>query len=210
MLRRLIAVGDIHGCLDQLKNVLGKVGPSCNDTFIFLGDYINRGPDSRKVLEFLIGFDTAFSCIFLMGNHEHMLKQYLETGNQSFIFNGGEKTLAQYSENGVITFPQEHMLFLGRLLPFYETESHIFVHAGLKPGICVTQQDIHDLTWIREEFLSSDYDWGKTIVFGHTRTRLPVILKKRIGLDTGAGYPAEDGYGKVSCCDVTTSTFWSS
>jgi serine/threonine protein phosphatase 1 len=207
--KRLLAVGDIHGCLEKLEALLAKVEPTENDTIVFLGDYINRGPDSKGVVDFLLDFKTQVPSVFLLGNHEKMLLDYISDGSPSFFFNGGEKTLVSYHCHDLRHIPQDHLAFFNELCPYYETDNFIFVHAGLRPGILLRDQDINDLVWIRDEFLHSEYDWGKTIVYGHTKNRMPMLRKNRIGLDTGCVYSAAEGYGRLSCCDVISRVVWS-
>jgi serine/threonine protein phosphatase 1 len=199
---RLLAVGDIHGCLDALRTLLRKVQPTPQDTIVFLGDYVDRGPDSRGVIDFLLKFVELFpQTVFLKGNHEAMFLDYLQGGLKfPFLQNGGISTLASYAQ-GV---PAGHRDFLQRLRLYHETETHIFVHAGLRPALPLAEQQEEDLLWIREEFLRSDYDWGKTIVFGHTPWPEPLLQEKRIGVDTGAVYGRT-----LSCCDVEKRQCWS-
>jgi serine/threonine protein phosphatase 1 len=204
---RLLAVGDIHGCLDHLECLMAKVNPTPGDRFVFLGDYVDRGPDSRGVIDYLIRFGRDFpETVFLKGNHEEMFLDFLSGRDQvNFLLNGGGATLESYrGENGV-RFPRDHLDFLHALIPYYETEHFIFVHAGLRPGIPPENQSEEDMLWIRGEFLRSSYDWGKTIVFGHTPHQESFIGPHRIAVDTGAVY------GRVlTCCDVTKRQCWTS
>jgi serine/threonine protein phosphatase 1 len=207
--KRLLAVGDIHGCLEKLGVLMAKVKPNEHDTIVFLGDYINRGSESKGVIDFLLDFKISVPSVFLLGNHEKMLLDYIATQNPSFLINGGDKTLESYNCQDIRDMPVSHLAFYKELLPYYETNDYIFVHAGLKPGLPLKDQHIDDLVWIRDEFLYSKYDWGKVVVYGHTINRLPIVLNNRIGLDTGCVYPLTEGYGHLSCCDVRTRTIWS-
>jgi len=206
---RLLAVGDIHGCLDKLVALVAKVQPTEDDMMVFLGDYINRGPDSRGVIDFLIDLKSKVPCIFLLGNHEKMFLEFYANNNSNFLLNGGDKTLESYNFHNIGGFPLSHISFFNELYPYHETNDHIFVHAGLKPGLPLENQNINDLIWIREVFIHSDYDWGKTIVYGHTINRMPILLKNRIGLDTGCVYPLSEGYGSLTCCDVIKRVIYS-
>lgn len=204
---RLLAVGDIHGCLDQLKTLMARVVPTPGDQVIFLGDYVDRGPFSAGVIDHLIEFSRIFpATLFLRGNHEQMFTDYLEGHDPTaFFMNGGLKTLHSYKRSGQWPVPSTHRAFIKNLLNYYETDDHIFVHAGLRPGIPLTDQQCDDLLWIRREFISSDYDWGKTVVFGHTPLREPLLSETRLGLDTGCVYGRQ-----LSCCDVRTRQIWQS
>jgi serine/threonine protein phosphatase 1 len=202
---RLLAVGDIHGRLDLLRKLVRKVAPTPDDQVVFLGDYVDRGPETRGVIEFLLEFRQAMPrSVFLKGNHEAMLLDYLEGRNRLlYIINGGGVTLASYRHCDQGRIPPEHLAFFRDLLPYYETERFIFVHAGLRPGLAPARQNPEDLLWIRQEFLSSDYDWGKTVVFGHTPVETPYFAAGRIGLDTGAGHGRA-----LTCCEVRQQKCW--
>ncbi len=203
---RLLAVGDIHGCRRQLERLIDQVRPTTADQVVFLGDYIDRGLNSRGVLEYLIDFGCRFPrTIFLKGNHEGMFLDFVAGRNQLLYFlNGGESTLENYKEGEKLRLPRAHLDFLEGLRLYYETDHFIFVHAGLRPGLALAAQQEKDLLWIREEFLHSDYDWGKTVVFGHTPRPDVLFAPRRIGLDTGAVYGRA-----LSCCDVEKRTCWS-
>lgn len=204
---RLLAVGDIHGCLDHLERLMARVEPTPADRVVFLGDYIDRGPDGRGVIDFLIDFGRRFPrSVFLKGNHEAMFLDFLAGRNQwLFLYNGGASTLESYREERGVRIPKEHLEFLSNLSLYHETEAFIFVHAGLRPGAPLNRQREKDLLWIREEFIDSPYDWGKTVVFGHTPRKEPLLGKSRICVDTGAVY----GFF-LSCCDVETRRCWTS
>ncbi len=189
---RIFAIGDIHGCLDKLARLTQRIDASRNDTIIFLGDYIDRGPDSAGVIEFLLNFreKSPSNIIFLKGNHEVMLLDYLSGRNQeSYLYYGGVDTSDSYSARyGKFSIPEEHLAFLKGLESFYQTEKYFFVHAGLKPGVPILEQRDSDRLWIRWEFVKSDYDWGKRVIFGHTPFIVPRIEPNKIGIDTGAVY----------------------
>lgn len=204
---RLLAVGDIHGCLDHLERLIARVEPTEADRLVFLGDYVDRGPDGRGVLDYLLDFGRKFpNSIFLKGNHEAMFLDFLAGRNQLlFLHNGGGATLESYREASGIRIPKAHQDFLEGLDLYYATEDFIFAHAGLRPGLSLEAQREPDLIWIRDEFLDSDYDWGRTVVFGHTPLPEPFFSDNKIGLDTGAVY------GRVlTCCDVRRRVCWNS
>lgn len=204
---RLLAIGDIHGCLDQLKALMDQVAPTLGDQVIFLGDYVDRGPASSSVIDYLIEFGkTLPATVFLRGNHDQMFADYLD-GREStaFLMNGGLKTLSSYQRKGLWPIPSSHRAFLEALTNYYETEDYVFVHAGLRPGIPLAEQDINDLLWIRREFITSSYDWGKPVVYGHTPLEAPLLTETRIGLDTGCVYGRQ-----LTCCDILSRRIWQS
>jgi serine/threonine protein phosphatase 1 len=204
---RLLAVGDIHGCLDHLERLMARVEPTAADRVVFLGDFIDRGPDGKGVLDYLLDFGRRFPrSVFLKGNHEAMFLDFLADRDQlMFLYNGGGTTLESYREAEVIRIPKAHLDFLAGLPACFATEDFIFVHAGLRPGLPLEAQEERDLLWIRNEFIASDYDWGRTVVFGHTPVREPFFSDNKIGVDTGAVF------GRVlSCCDVRRRVCWNS
>lgn len=204
---RLLAFGDIHGCCRQLRELVGQVRPTAQDRLVFLGDYVDRGPDSAGVVAELLQLQRRFpQSIFLRGNHEEMLLDVLAGHDPTvFLGNGGGTTIASYEARDGWPPPAEHRAFFDRLLTLYETDRFIFVHAGLRPGVPVAGQEPGDLLWIRAAFLHSDYSWGKTVVFGHTPHAEPLLDPERIALDTGCVYG-----GQLTCCDVLTRCCWQS
>jgi len=194
--RRLVAIGDIHGCLDKLERLLQRIPVNWEkDTIIFLGDYIDRGPNSKGVLDLLISLKELYgeNVIFLKGNHEAMFQDYLKGYDRSFfLVNGGRATLLSYGVDPEafedLKLPLEHQRFLEQLVLFKETDDYFFVHAGVRPGIPLNKQLPQDLLWIRGSFVESNYNWGKRIIFGHTVFSLPRVEENKIGIDTGAVY----------------------
>jgi len=202
---RLLAIGDIHGCLEQLQELLDLVAPTDRDQVVFLGDYVDRGPASAGVIDCLIEFGVRHpATVFLRGNHEQMFIDYLDgLDPTAFLLNGGLNTLASYHDRGLWPIPLGHRTFLDRLASYYQTDDYIFVHAGLRPGVPLEDQETDDLLWIRRDFINSNYDWGKAVVYGHTPVEEPSLEPMRLGLDTGCVY------GRLlTCCDVRTRQFW--
>lgn len=203
---RILAIGDVHGCLDILLNLLAVINWNPEeDTLVFIGDYIDRGPDSAGVIEHIIGLrQWSDKIICLLGNHEQMFLDFIEGRNTDlFLHNGGTATLESYGgrEAGL---PVAHFEFLKSLPCYHETADYIFVHAGLRDGRALADQDPHDLIWIRQEFIYSDFDHGKTVVFGHTPVNRPLIRPNKIGIDTGAVYG-----GKLTCLELPGPSFYS-
>ncbi|MDD2901050.1 MAG: metallophosphoesterase family protein [Syntrophales bacterium] len=194
----IYAVGDIHGCLDLLQQLLDEVQPDLEqDVLLFMGDYIDRGPDSRRVVDYILALRQKYPrehIICLKGNHEAMLFDFLQDRERAmFMFNGGLSTIRNYwGENweGLprLLLPPEHEEFYQELRPYYETPDYIFVHAGLKPGVPLAEQQEEDLLWIRGQFIASMEDFGRLVIFGHTPFNQPLVLPNKIGIDTGAVY----------------------
>lgn len=192
------AIGDIHGCLHFLEELLDEVQPDLTrDRLIFIGDYIDRGPESKRVVDYIINLRRRYpreNIICLKGNHEAMFLDFLQgIEKELFLFNGGLGTIQDYwgygwDEKEELILPPEHEIFYQELLPFFETPDYIFVHAGLKPLIPLEEQAEEDLLWIRGEFIASMEDFGRTVVFGHTPFKRPLVMPNKIGIDTGAVY----------------------
>jgi serine/threonine protein phosphatase 1 len=221
------AIGDIHGCLDKVVRLLEvlRYDPA-TDRLIFLGDYIDRGPDSKGVLDLLLHLQQANPAnVFLMGNHEDNFLTYLQAcltdeGDSSwrtepFFAGGGAATLLSYhphfrnpqDSHLRHAIPPEHLAFLMDLPLCWTNETYISVHAGVRPGIPLERQHANDLLRIRSPFLHTPHGLGKWVVFGHTPFREVKRDADKIGIDTGACY-ADLGYGKLTAlCLQTQQTF---
>ncbi len=216
---RIYAIGDSHGCIEKLVDLRAAIledsaradaaGPAAaRRVVVYLGDYIDRGPASREVLDLLIEQPLAgFESVHLLGNHEAFMLQFLDEAGDplNWILNGGDATLSSYGvEIGQLSLgsaegeglraalarrvPRKHRAFLSNLRPRHVEGDYLFVHAGIRPGVAIEAQDLEDLIWIREPFLGSNADHGKIVVHGHTPGQAPVIRANRIGIDTGACY----------------------
>jgi len=200
------AIGDVHGCLDELKRLEHIIvadapieGPKL---IVMLGDYVDRGPQSAQVLDWLLRpAPSGFTRICLRGNHEAMFLAALERPERcdDWLTWGGEETLQSYGlsttdfagasgrQRGHMlqsVVPEEHRSFLRELPTMLEMPGVVFVHAGIRPGIPLERQVDRDLIWIREPFLSEDHGLGVLVVHGHTPNEKPVVLDHRIGVDT--------------------------
>ena len=197
---RIFAIGDIHGCAAKLELLLNRLPfDRAHDTLVFLGDYLDRGPDARKVLDQLCRLRAdGVHLVPLIGNHEYLLLEYHRSGDQALLPYlrrlGLENTLESYGGaslsalTSLAFMPKEHRDFLASLLPHWETEEYIFVHAGLRHDQPLAEQDISDLCEVREPFLSEERDYGRRVIFGHTPFATPLLTPFRTGIDTGAVY----------------------
>lgn len=195
-MRRTIAIGDIHGCRQPLAELLTKIAPDPEqDTIIILGDLINRGPDSKGTVALLLELrEELRHLIILRGNHEQMLLDFLAGGNRDlFLRAGGLECLESYGidpfhHDSAALLPAAHLDLLSDLPSSFENEHGIFVHAGLEPGKHLSLQSPEWLLWARDEFINSDHDFGKPVIFGHTPFAKPLFRPNKIGIDTGAVY----------------------
>lgn len=191
---KTFVIGDIHGCHQALLELWRKISPLAADTIVFLGDYIDRGPDSRQVIDEILAIRKRLPrVITLMGNHEQMLLDFLEGKKETpFLEVGGAETLASYGitpgGSNRPGLPPAHLAFFRGLITFWQNQEAIYVHAGLMPGQPLALQPKSWLLWARDEFLASDYDFGKPVVYGHTPFPQPRLDQHRIGIDTGAVY----------------------
>ena len=214
------AIGDIHGRFDLLEALIAKIEADVAEletdqkpTLVFLGDYIDRGLQSRQIIDLFLGDRLSnFETVFLMGNHEEALLNFLQDPNfgEKWAMYGGAETLFSYGlqppprnigrgsnlalrdawvtlwNQFRVSLPEEHLSFYRSLKLSHTIGDYIFVHAGLRPGIPYDQQRGEDLLWIREEFLAASGDFEKLVVHGHTLTDNVYRDNRRIGLDTGA------------------------
>ncbi len=208
---RIYAIGDVHGCNFILQNLLDLIDehltrfPSRRPILVFLGDYVDRGPGSRQAIDQMISLQAQREAIFLKGNHESYMLAFLKQPAilSKWIQFGALDTLRSYGLNpGNHSDPEEqeslsvslrlvldktgHLEFLDRLQTSFVCEDFFFVHAGVRPGIPLDQQNEDDLLWIREDFLQYGGDFGKIVVHGHTPVPQPEVCANRINIDTGA------------------------
>ncbi|MDF2434904.1 MAG: serine/threonine protein phosphatase 1 [Mucilaginibacter sp.] len=197
-------IGDIHGSISSLKHLLAALTFGQKDRLIFLGDYIDRGEDSKAVLELLMALERTHECVFLRGNHEDMCLAWAEDREHEegiWLYNGGIKTLRDLGQHWI---PAPYLRWMERTYLFHETPTHIYVHAGLPSRPSWDMATSLEYCWIREPFLSSEYDWGKTVVFGHTiQHGAPLVLANKIGIDTGSFLPG----GLLTCLVLPENRF---
>ncbi|WP_024506549.1 metallophosphoesterase family protein [Bradyrhizobium sp. ARR65] len=206
---RIYAVGDVHGRADLLSETMERIDedlwrrPVSYAVEIYLGDYVDRGPDSKEVIDLLATRLVRNNAVCLRGNHEELLERFLYDPAilSSWLKLGAMQTLASYGvslrhdgtesnydlhQRFCRAFPKAHALFLKCLKPWICCGDYLFVHAGIRPNVPLDRQTMRDLLWIRSEFLDSPRDHGKLIVHGHTPVPHPDVRSNRINIDTGA------------------------
>lgn len=208
---RCYVIGDIHGCLDELRYLVEALPLESGDRLVFLGDYVDRGPNSKGVLSYILELQKHddLELICLKGNHEDMFLAYLGISGQHgdmFLYNGGYATLISYGISskqaslGEITaqISSEHINFLKSLRTYFIMAPYLCVHAGINPAKSLANQTDTDLLWIRDEFIHNPHRLAYTVLFGHTpRNSVLFDLPYKIGLDTGLVYG-----NKLSCLEI--------
>jgi len=201
------AIGDVHGCDDLLEAMHARIAsdhhsrhPGTDATIVHVGDYVDRGPDSRAVIDRLMGGVAGFETICLKGNHEAMMLACARSDDRQlwsmWRANGGEATLRSFGLGGFFDRCDSERLrqalggarlaWLQSLPLYHRTAGALFVHAGIVPGRPMELQDEENLLWIRDGFLDSDADHGFLVVHGHTPMAMPDVQPNRLGIDTGA------------------------
>jgi serine/threonine protein phosphatase 1 len=207
---RTIAIGDIHGCALALRAILEAVRPRPSDLIVPLGDYVDRGPDSRGVLERMLQLRRECMVVPIMGNHDEMLLQ-ARGGHHptTWLGVGGLATLASYGAGADLDpaiIPYEHIAFLESCVAFYETETHIFLHASYLPHLPMSEQPSLALYWESlREGVPDPHKSGKTVIAGHTSQRSGEILNlgHLICIDTCCY-----GGGWLTALDVGSGQVW--
>jgi serine/threonine protein phosphatase 1 len=203
--QRVYAVGDVHGCFERLVAMHEQIAadlaerPVEHAVLVHLGDYVDRGLESAQVVEWLVAGPPVpvQQVVNLMGNHEHMMLAALTQSDPEvtdlWMRNGGADSLLSWGvprtlapQDWAARIPVPHLVFLRDLALRHRVGPYLFVHAGIRPGVPLSQQSRQDLMWIREPFLSSQQDHGAVIVHGHSPRRDPFVSANRIGIDTGA------------------------
>lgn len=189
MTARTFAIGDIHGCDVAFEALLESLDLAKEDTVIVLGDAIDRGPDSARVMEMLLNLERHHRLVFVLGNHEQMMLEALEVGvhTSMWMMHGGEPTLESYGGK-VENIPEHHLEFFTRSVPYWETETEIYVHANLEPGVDMDSQSAHSLRWQHLTGHESPHPSGRRVFCGHTpqSNGLPFIGHGWVGIDTFA------------------------
>ena len=211
--QKYIAIGDIHGCFHSMKALLEKLEPFYDRQFVFVGDYIDRGPGSKQVVDYLLEFKKEVDCVFLRGNHEQMLLDALHHNKKDMWFmNGGRATIESYgSQGGQMQLSDSHKKFYENTRLYYDTEKYFFVHAGLSPARTIAasiedENEIKEFLWERSHLNAYETPWEKTVVFGHTPRPKPIQKENMIGIDTGCVFDRV-GYGKLTAVKLPEEEF---
>ncbi len=213
----IYAIGDVHGEIELLEKLLTEIegdAPEGEDnTLVFIGDYVDRGPDSRGVIERLMNAISGFDTICLKGNHEKIFVDFVTDPHDRLAsmwfrdMNGGRETVASYGidadevidaledpkrVDGLLSsIPKEHIAWMDDLPVFHQRDGYFFVHAGVRPGVALERQSEDDMMWIRDRFLKSRKNHGALVIHGHTPKRSVEVKKNRINIDTGACFWGE-------------------
>lgn len=210
---KAVVIGDIHGCSRSLESLWGKLEPYKDRLHIFVGDYIDRGEDSKGVIEFLLSVQEQRSCVFLRGNHEEML---LNASNpdrfELWLRNGGKATMRSYGyPQSVEELPSTHLTFIKNTVIYCDLPSFFVVHAGIPHDTTIAEVMQSDkfrdyMLWDREHLNVFETSWEKTVIFGHTARAYPIRKEKMLGIDTGCVYDAP-GLGKLTAVLLPEMTF---
>lgn len=200
----LIAIGDIHGCCRTLEALIDLIAPGPDDHIVFVGDYVDRGPDSRGVIDYLLELRKTIRCTFLRGNHEALFLGYLdEAAYDIWAINGGIATLNSYTEpGGEVIIPDSHIRFMRETDLYLETDQFFFVHAGIRPDLTIAENvaaaDEQVYLWERSHLKRETLPWEKTVVCGHTPQPDPINKEKLINIDTGCVFYAHQTMGYLT------------
>ncbi len=209
----LIAIGDIHGCAQTLEVLLERLAPEPHDHLVFVGDYVDRGPDTRAVIEHLLDLRQRRHCTFLRGNHEAMMLGYLDRGEYELWYaNGGPATLQSYRNDAFeIEIPEAHQTFIRETILYLDTPDFFFVHAGLKPNRTIEENlekyDERVFLWERSHLEARKFAWEKTVVCGHTPLREPLDRDRLLAIDTGCVFSMHPGLGRLTAVRLPERTY---
>ena len=221
----LYAIGDVHGCAATLDALLARLAEDAggalkpSDTLVFVGDYVDRGPDSPAVLDQMLALERDSDaglgprCVFLRGNHDQMMLDYVDGTGDSELWwtNGGQTTMAAYRRRGDLRLPPDHVAFLRRTAVVAEVGGFAFVHAGLDTRRSVAANladpDPHIALWTRQHLGADLGAWEMPVVCGHTPVREPLNQPRLIDVDTGAVFVDRPGLGRLTAVSLPDRRF---
>lgn len=211
---RIFVIGDIHGCSKTFKMLLlEKLGIKKSDKIYCIGDYIDRGRDSKGVVDFILNLRSAgYKIHTLRGNHEEMmLDSTVDTQRlQHWLQNGGKETLKSFGIETIIDLPAKYLKFFKRTKLFIATDKYIFVHAGLNFDFENPFQDKYAMLWIRDEYFDKEKINDRHLIHGHTPIHLEDIIKQqshRINIDGGCVYKNRPGLGNLVALELPEMRF---
>jgi serine/threonine protein phosphatase 1 len=203
---RTIAIGDVHGCVTALTTLLDLIKPAMEDTIIFLGDVVDRGPASKDCVDRILALANECLVISILGNHEELMRAVIERAMFPQVWHevGGAETLESYG-GSYENIPREHLRWLAHLRPFYETATEIFVHANLEPKMTLANQSRDWLRWKPVSAGQRPHISGKRVICGHTEQQdgWPLVFPGWVCIDTAA-YRLK----WLTGLDVTTNHIW--
>lgn len=211
----LIAIGDVHGCARTLEALIDRLEPTDDDHLVFVGDYVDRGPDSKGVIDLLFDVGRSYKCTFLRGNHESLMLDYLDRGEfELWRVNGGLPTLESYrTSKEKIEIPESHVSFLRQTKLFFDAPHFFFVHAGLRPEFSIDENlqrgDERLFLWERSHLHARHFAWEKPVVCGHTPHSEPINREKLIMIDTGCVYHSHPMLGHLTAVRLPEREFLS-
>jgi serine/threonine protein phosphatase 1 len=204
---RTIAIGDVHGCSQALRTLVDAIGPASDDTLVMLGDYVDRGPDSRGTLDLVLELERRCRLVPLLGNHELMLLDSLENPRVigMWLSCGGDATVRSY-DGRLQNVPGEHLAFIRRCKRYFETPTHFFIHANYAADIPLDEQPDYLVFWEHiHSHLPAPHENGKTAIVGHTSQKSGEVLDLGhcICIDTFC-----HGGGWLTAMDIATGQLW--
>ncbi len=216
---RLLAIGDIHGCFDPFRELIERqIDLRKEDRLILLGDYIDRGNNSREVIDYILDLQgKGYNIVCLTGNHEVMMLDSVnsEKSLYNWYINGGYETLFSFGIESADELSARHLSFFKALSWYYSEGSFIFVHAGFNDEIADPFEDRVQMVWSRRESYSNPVLGGKVIIHGHTPITISVCREnvmsgnRVINIDTGCVYGGYGGYGHLTGIDINSRQLYS-
>jgi serine/threonine protein phosphatase 1 len=219
MNQRLIAIGDIHGCIDPFTDLVEKrIRIRKEDRIILLGDYVDRGLHSREVIDYILDLRVSgYDIIALTGNHESMMLDSIqnETTQYNWFMNGGSRTLSSFGIESLNELDNKYLAFFNNLLYYYIEDKFIFVHAGFNDNIANPFEDRFQMIWSRRESYTNSVFNEKIIVHGHTPIPFTLCREQAmshnrvLNIDTGCVYDTLEGYGHLTAIELYTMELFS-